>query len=265
MRSRLFIGIITLALAAPTVATAQIINGDFTDTTGAPWTFMSESLDGSVNYSAMEAVVTGGDDGVSSDVYDSIQQSFIAPASTMVTIEFDWSYFSLDTPGYDAAFWDVIDNATGLSVIGGPVFLADTSPASGAVSQDFSGSGDFTVRLGSWSDDAIFDPGVSTFDNVVLIGGALTSFVRGDLNDDGSIDISDAVFGLGALFIPGSPLSTCADASDTNDDSSYDVSDIVFLLAALFVPGATPIPEPVSCGDDPTADALTCDTHTSCP
>lgn len=102
-----------------------------------------------------------------------------------------------------------------------------------------------------------------------LLGGTLppggVEFRRGDVNGDGGIDVSDAVFLLASLFVPGSPTSPCADAADTNDDGTGDVSDAVFLLAALFVPGSADIPPPMDCGTDPTMDPLDCGSSPNCP
>lgn len=96
-------------------------------------------------------------------------------------------------------------------------------------------------------------------------GTSVDQFRRGDTNNDGGFDISDAVFGLGALFIPGSDAPGCADSSDANDDGMFDVSDAVFMLSALFVPGSAPLPAPgAMCGTDPTMDTLDC-VITACP
>jgi len=90
-------------------------------------------------------------------------------------------------------------------------------------------------------------------------------FVRGDANDDGGVNIADAVFLLNQLFVPGSLASTCQDATDFNDDGGVNIADAVTLLNALFVPGSPGLPAPSpACGDDPTSDSLTCDSF-SCP
>ncbi|MEM7264196.1 MAG: hypothetical protein AAF488_19580 [Planctomycetota bacterium] len=91
------------------------------------------------------------------------------------------------------------------------------------------------------------------------------NFRRGDINHDGTFDVSDVVFGLAALFIPGSELPECGDSSDANDDGTFDVSDAVYALAALFIPSSPLIPDPGSldCGADPTTDALDC--AAACP
>lgn len=83
---------------------------------------------------------------------------------------------------------------------------------------------------------------------------------RGDLNDDGNVDVADPVYLLSFLFIPGSPAPECDDAGDVNDDGALDISDAVFALSWLFVPGSAvpPAPGPVACGPDETRDALGC-------
>lgn len=84
-----------------------------------------------------------------------------------------------------------------------------------------------------------------------------TPFRRGDVNADGSVDLSDAVTILGALFT-GTVLSDCEDVVDTNDDGQINIGDAVSLLGLLFV-GGGPLPPPFpGCGPDPTPDELDC-------
>ncbi|HIA27957.1 MAG TPA: hypothetical protein EYN79_07540, partial [Planctomycetes bacterium] len=82
-------------------------------------------------------------------------------------------------------------------------------------------------------------------------------FVRGDSNNDGSVDISDAVSSLDFLFGDGEIF--CEDANDANDDGGIDIADPVAVLSRLFG-GAEPLPLPsdVSFGPDPTFDLLSC-------
>jgi hypothetical protein len=55
------------------------------------------------------------------------------------------------------------------------------------------------------------------------------------------------------------------DASDANDDGSVDVSDAVRLLLHLFG-GTGPLPAPHGfCASDPTADGLDCSIEQGCP
>ena len=83
------------------------------------------------------------------------------------------------------------------------------------------------------------------------------SFLRGDINSDGSRDISDAVFGFLALF-GGGAQPRCLDGADVNDSGVLDISDPIALLNWLFR-GLDPLPPPAeACGVDPTADELDC-------
>jgi hypothetical protein len=82
-------------------------------------------------------------------------------------------------------------------------------------------------------------------------------FIRGDVNGDGSLDITDPVAALAFLFAGGPPLP-CADAADFNDSGNLDISDPVSTLAYLFQGGAAPgEPFPLP-GFDPSPDGLGC-------
>jgi len=85
-------------------------------------------------------------------------------------------------------------------------------------------------------------------------------FRRGDVNDDGLFDIADPVGILGILF-SGVP-QLCEDSADANDDGGNDIGDAIFALSTLFSMGAPPpAPGTVTCGADPTADALNCQSN----
>lgn len=87
------------------------------------------------------------------------------------------------------------------------------------------------------------------------------SFIRGDANEDSSVDISDAVCILFFLFIGGDTTCgdpDCMDALDVNDDGATDVSDGVYGLSYLFQAGPPPPPPGGLCGPDPTEDTLNC-------
>ncbi len=83
-------------------------------------------------------------------------------------------------------------------------------------------------------------------------------FVRGDANDDGTVNITDALTILNVLFNAELDIR-CGKAMDANDDGDVNVSDAVWVLNFLFASGRPilpPYPEP---GIDPTPDALPCD------
>jgi hypothetical protein len=89
--------------------------------------------------------------------------------------------------------------------------------------------------------------------------------VRGFVNSDGRVDISDSVFLLQYLFL-GASSPQCLDAANVNDDSRVDISDGVYLLNYLFLGKAAPLPPFPSpgqlpgeaCSLDPTGGALGC-------
>jgi hypothetical protein len=78
------------------------------------------------------------------------------------------------------------------------------------------------------------------------------TFRRGDANNDGQADISDASALFNYLFMGGSAPS-CDDAADANDDEGVDISDGIFMLYFLFQGGPAPqAPGAFVCGEDPT-------------
>lgn len=85
-------------------------------------------------------------------------------------------------------------------------------------------------------------------------------FLRGDINGDTKVDLSDGLALLGFLFQSGRE-PPCMQAADTNSDGTFNISDPVFLLNHLFRGGAGPgapypecglpvEPSPFACADD---------------
>ncbi|MBI4600918.1 MAG: PKD domain-containing protein [Planctomycetes bacterium] len=96
------------------------------------------------------------------------------------------------------------------------------------------------------------------------VGGG---FHRGDADDNGSLQLTDAIQVLGFLFL-GRPAPACLDAGDADDNGSLQITDAVRILSFLFLGGvapASPGPPPEDCGPDPTGDdGLGCDAYLSC-
>lgn len=86
---------------------------------------------------------------------------------------------------------------------------------------------------------------------------AQADFIRGDVNCDQVVDTADQNLLLQHLFM-GHPLP-CMDAADINDNGAVTIPDFN-LLAAYLTGGAPPFPPFPTCGQDPTGDALTCQT-----
>ena len=72
------------------------------------------------------------------------------------------------------------------------------------------------------------------------------SFMRGDANSSGVIDLSDAIFLLRYLFSLG-PSPACTSLGDVNNDGKVDLADVSFLLKYLFAGGPPPQPPEADC------------------
>jgi hypothetical protein len=85
------------------------------------------------------------------------------------------------------------------------------------------------------------------------------TFLRGDANDDGKVNISDPIAVLDHLF-RGVPIS-CEDAGDFDDSGGINLTDAVVILTYLFESGEKPTPPAPfpSPGPDPTPDSLGCE------
>jgi len=85
-------------------------------------------------------------------------------------------------------------------------------------------------------------------------------FIRGDVDQSGAVDLTDAIAGLAFLFEGGG--LNCEAAVDANADGLADLSDPVTLLAWLFGSGPSPGGAFPDCEADPT---LQCPTGAFCP
>ncbi len=95
-------------------------------------------------------------------------------------------------------------------------------------------------------------------------GSAVAPFHRGDGNGNGAIELTDAIFILEWLFA-GTGTLECEDIADVNDDGSLLITDPIYLLDWLFLSGLAIPPPGSGCGDDPSADTLSCATAPACP
>ena len=130
-------------------------------------------------------------------------------------------------------------------------------------------SGHHVIWVAWQRDDPVGEVFFSTSD--VFVENMLPQdpqFRRTDCNLDGSLDLSDAVALLSALFpgltAPPAQLP-CEDPCDCNDDGSVNLADAICTLHALFMgtPPAAPYP---ACGFDGVVDGFVdCDPSVSCP
>jgi hypothetical protein len=98
---------------------------------------------------------------------------------------------------------------------------------------------------------------------LVETGGPSVIFLRSDADADMDVEMSDAIFTLKHLYVPGSPEPPCMDGADSDDGGAVEMSDAIYTLKYLYVPGspAPPAPGPNECGADPTEDDLDCVDH----
>jgi len=68
-----------------------------------------------------------------------------------------------------------------------------------------------------------------------------TSSVRGDVNDDGELDISDLIYLVDYMFTQGPPPVNPI-SGDVNGDGATDISDLVYLVDYMFNDGPPPPP-----------------------
>ena len=88
-------------------------------------------------------------------------------------------------------------------------------------------------------------------------------FVRGDVDQSGGIEVTDAIQTL--LFLFAGRSLPCNDAADTNDDGDVNQSDAVVSMQFLFQGGdAPPAPYP-SPGVDPNEDDVSCESGLPLP
>ena len=92
----------------------------------------------------------------------------------------------------------------------------------------------------------------------------LVQFRRGDVNIDGSVDVSDALGIFNWLFLGGAG-TPCENAADSNKDLSIDLTDGVHILSYLFMGGTPPAPPgPEECGVDPAEKGFPCESYDAC-
>ncbi|MGH9363168.1 MAG: hypothetical protein ACRD2T_14755, partial [Thermoanaerobaculia bacterium] len=80
-------------------------------------------------------------------------------------------------------------------------------------------------------------------------------FRRGNCDGSADLELTDAVYLLGYLFLGGAAPS-CPDACDADDSGGLDLTDAVAVLGHLFLGAAAPPPPFPQGGADPTADKL---------
>lgn len=92
---------------------------------------------------------------------------------------------------------------------------------------------------------------------------AQAPFRRGDVNADGKLQVSDAVYLIGYLFLGGASPG-CMGSGDPDASGRINLTDPILLLSHMFLGGQEPEPPFRTCGTDPAPEALSCDSHPAC-
>lgn len=87
-------------------------------------------------------------------------------------------------------------------------------------------------------------------------------FVRGDVEQNGHLELGDAISILSHMFL-GLRLS-CHDTADLDDNGEIHLSDVIYLLSHLYLGSPPPQAPYPGCGADPSADDLPCSIHSRC-
>ncbi|MCX5654593.1 MAG: hypothetical protein NTY65_08115 [Planctomycetota bacterium] len=122
------------------------------------------------------------------------------------------------------------------------VQVAEVAPGARRFSETFAAPGEHAYDVRGVA------AGYESNSATCMAAAAERPFVRGDANNDVTLNIADAIFVLEYLFAKGTP-PPCADAANANADRRIDVADAVRILDRLF--GArTPLPQPFpGCGN----------------
>lgn len=100
--------------------------------------------------------------------------------------------------------------------------------------------------------------GDGIFSDSIAVSLESKAFVRGDANLSGKVDISDAIDIFRHVAQGYTP--PCVDALDADDSGAIDITDGIQVITYLFLRG-DPLPAPFPTrGEDPTDDALGCET-----
>jgi hypothetical protein len=99
------------------------------------------------------------------------------------------------------------------------------------------------------------------------LGDGKPIFHRGDADDNGELQLTDAIRILGFLFLGGA-APTCLDAADADNNGELQLTDAIRILGFLFLGGPAPAdPGPPGvgavCGPDDD-EALGCASYTKC-
>jgi hypothetical protein len=75
------------------------------------------------------------------------------------------------------------------------------------------------------------------------------TFIRGDCNADGNVDLADVIF-LGLRLFTAESFYPCREACESNGDGAVDIADMIYIANFLFLDGPPPAEPFPDCGED---------------
>ncbi|MBN1443859.1 MAG: hypothetical protein JXA90_14205 [Planctomycetes bacterium] len=134
---------------------------------------------------------------------------------------------------------------------------------------------EFDLTEGTWTISVTVDDNLvcedladdATCSQVIVVrpGGA-PIFHRGDADDNGSLQLTDAIRILGWLYLGGA-IPPCLDAADADNSGQIQLTDAIRILQYLYLGGQPPAPpgppEGNACGPD-DGTSLGCESYTHC-
>ncbi len=116
-----------------------------------------------------------------------------------------------------------------------------------------------TIQTPEFSSLGNYDLIIGTeFGDVVVEDTLEVGFIRGEVNSDGTFDLSDSVYIFEYLFLGTVAEPRCMDSADANNDGVLDISDAALLLAFQFLGTIEPAPPHPGPGQDTEEDDLGC-------
>ncbi|RTZ91995.1 MAG: hypothetical protein DSY81_03295 [Bacillota bacterium] len=110
-----------------------------------------------------------------------------------------------------------------------------------------------------WSVRVLLIVTVSLLPSVKAAAQDLPGFIRGDINGDLSIDLSDPILLLEELFGASQGLD-CQAAADLDADGQLQLDDVIVSLGHIFLANPAQLPAPFpDCGTDENSGALPCE------
>ncbi|MEM7260773.1 MAG: proprotein convertase P-domain-containing protein [Planctomycetota bacterium] len=171
--------------------------------------------------------------GLTHEQMSDLTVEIISPLGTAVTLQSGvLPYEESMRARYDDVLPSAFNDGQGDRTTSGPGLLAnfDGEPIAGT----------WTLRI---TDDRSGETGTLDDWQILICPESENEFIRGDINQDGSLNISDGIFLLSHLFA-GGPAPPCNSAADTNDDGIVNIGDVIAVLNFLFIPAAPAPPEP---------------------